>query len=74
MQQIVNNLLLAEIKKWRQANSAVAVIASRNLLDADDTTDITPAMLVAMDAVEAKFAELPVVTVNRGRPWCGFPA
>ncbi|MDR2745309.1 MAG: OmpH family outer membrane protein [Desulfovibrio sp.] len=62
--QIVNDLMLEEVKKWRRANKVGAVIARHNLLDASGARDVTRAVIEAMDAREARFAELPVVTVT----------
>ncbi|MDR2054625.1 MAG: OmpH family outer membrane protein, partial [Desulfovibrio sp.] len=62
--QIVNNLLLEEVKKWRRVNKVEMIIARQNLLDASGARDVTQAVIEAMDAREVQFAELPVVTVN----------
>ncbi|MDR1777418.1 MAG: OmpH family outer membrane protein [Desulfovibrio sp.] len=64
VRQIVHNLLVEEVKKWRQTNKAVAVIALQNLLDASGTHDITMTVMEAMNTKKVKFPDLPVVTVS----------
>ena len=62
--QVVHALMLEEVRKWRRANKVSAVIARQNLLDVSGARDVTRAVIGAMDAREARFAELPVVTVK----------
>lgn len=61
---VVANMMMEEIKAWRQANKADLVIAKQNLLDASDAVDITDAIIQNMDTKTPKFADLPVVSVN----------
>ena len=64
VQNVVNGLLLEEVKAWRKAHKAALVLPRRNVLDADDSLDITAAILKGMDARKAVFPALPVVSVK----------
>ena len=64
VQNVVNKLLLEEVKAWRKAHKAALVLARQNVLDADGTLDITTSVLKAMDAREVSFPALPVVSVK----------
>lgn len=64
VRNVVNTLLLEEVRAWRQAHKAALVLARQNVLDADDTLDITSSVLTAMDARKAVFPALPVVSVK----------
>lgn len=64
VQNVVNGLLLEEVKAWRKAHKAALVLPRQNVLDADDTLDITAAILKGMDARKAVFPALPVVSVK----------
>lgn len=65
VQNVVNTLLLEEVRAWRQAHKAALVLARQNVLDADDTLDITASVLTGMDAREPVFPALPVVSVKQ---------
>ena len=64
VQNVVNGLLLEEVKAWRKAHKAALVLPRRNVLDADASLDITAAILKGMDARKAVFPALPVVSVK----------
>lgn len=64
VQNVVNGLLLEEVKAWRKAHKAALVLPRRNVLDADAGLDITAAILKGMDARKAVFPALPVVSVK----------
>ncbi|WP_241159594.1 OmpH family outer membrane protein [Desulfovibrio sp. ZJ200] len=64
VQNVINKLLLEEVKAWRQAHKAALVLARQNALDADDTLDITSSVLTGMDARKPAFPALPVVSVK----------
>ena len=70
VQNVVNGLLLEEVKAWRKAHKAALVLPRQNVLDADDTLDITASVLKGMDARKAVFPALPVVSVKLpGEKW-----
>ena len=64
VQNVVNGLLLEEVKAWRKAHKTALVLPRQNVLDADDTLDITASVLKGMDARKAIFPALPVVSVK----------
>ena len=64
VQNVVNGLLLEEVKAWRKAHKAALVLPRRNVLDADASLDITTDVLKGMDARKAVFPALPVVSVK----------
>ncbi len=64
VQNVVNDLLLEEVKAWRKAHKAALVLPRRNVLDADAGLDITTDVLKGMDARKAVFPALPVVSVK----------
>ena len=64
VQNVVNGLLLEEVKAWRKAHKTALVLPRQNVLDADDTLDITASVLKGMDARKAVFPALPVVSVK----------
>ena len=64
VQNVVNGLLLEEVKAWREAHKVALVLPRRNVLDADASLDITAAILKGMDARKAVFPALPVVSVK----------
>lgn len=64
VQNVVNGLLLEEVKAWRKAHKAALVLPRRNVLDVDAGLDITAAILKGMDARKAVFPALPVVSVK----------
>lgn len=64
VQNVVNGLLLEEVKAWRKAHKAALVLPRRNVLDADAGLDITTDVLKGMDARKAVFPALPVVSVK----------
>ena len=64
VQNVVNGLLLEEVKAWRKAHKAALVLPRQNVLDADDTLDITASVLKGMDTRKAVFPALPVVSVK----------
>ena len=64
VQNVVNGLLLEEVKAWRKAHKAALVLPRQNVLDADDTLDITASVLKGMDVRKAVFPALPVVSVK----------
>ena len=64
VQNVVNGLLLEEVKAWRKAHKAALVLPRQNVLDADASLDITAAILKGMDARKAVFPALPVVSVK----------
>ena len=64
VQNVVNGLLLEEVKAWRKAHKAALVLPRQNVLDADNTLDITASVLKGMDARKAVFPALPVVSVK----------
>ena len=64
VQNVVNGLLLEEVKVWRKAHKTALVLPRQNVLDADDTLDITASVLKGMDARKAIFPALPVVSVK----------
>ena len=66
VQNVVNGLLLEEVKAWRKAHKAALVLPRRNVLDADASLDITAAILKGMDARKAVFPALPVVNAAPG--------
>ena len=61
---VVANMMMEEIRAWRQANKADLVIAKQNLLDASEAVDITDVIIQNMDTKTPKFADLPKVSVN----------
>lgn len=61
--KVVTDIMVEEIKKWRQGNNALVVMPLQNILDADQSIDITTAIIMAMDRQTPKFAELPVVNI-----------
>lgn len=65
VQNVVNALLLEEVKTWRRAHQAALVLAWQSALDAAENLDITDAVLKGMDAREAVFPALPVISVKQ---------
>lgn len=61
---MVTALMLEEIRAWRAANKAPAVVARHNVLDAAPETDITATIITGMDKRKPAFAALPVVNVT----------
>ena len=64
-QGVVNNLLLEVVREWRKANKGTLVFARQNLLDADESLDITPDVLKVMDTRKVTFPKLPEIAIRR---------
>ena len=62
---VVNNLVLEVIREWRKRHKGLIVVARQNLLDADDSLDITPAIVKDMDARKVKFPQLPEIAISK---------
>ena len=62
---VVNNLVLEVVRDWRKRNKGLVVVARQNLLDADDSLDITPAIVKGMDARKVKFPQLPEIAISK---------
>lgn len=62
--KVVLALMQKKVREWRKSNKCQYVIAKQNLLDADEPTDITAAVIALMDKETPKFAALPQVTVH----------
>ena len=61
---VVSQMMLEEVKAWRKRNKADLILPRQNALDASPGIDITTEIITAMDRKDAKFADLPKVTVN----------
>ena len=61
---IVAALMKEEIRAWREKNKVDMVLAKQDLLDASEKPDITAIIMDNMNKREAKFAELPKVSVK----------
>ncbi len=62
---VVNNLVLEVVREWRKRNKGLVVVARQNLLDADDSLDITQAIVKGMDARKVKFPQLPEIAISK---------
>lgn len=62
---VVNNLVLEIIREWRKNHKGYVVVARQNLLDADESLDITPAIVKGMDARKVKFPQLPEIAISK---------
>ena len=62
---VVNNLVLEVIREWRKRHKGLIVVARQNLLDADDSLDITQAIVKGMDARKVKFPQLPEIAISK---------
>ena len=64
--QVVVNHMLAEAARWRENNKAQMALPRNSLLDTAPGTDITQAIVEAMNLQEPAFATLPTVHVEGG--------
>ena len=62
---VVNNLILEVVREWRKSHKGLVVVARQNLLDADESLDITQAIVKAMDARKVKFPQLPEIAITK---------
>jgi len=60
---VVFRMIQEESARWRLENKAAYVVDRQRLLDADNALDITSEIMLNMNKLEAKFADLPDVSV-----------
>lgn len=61
---VVATIMKEEISAWRAKNKVDMVFAKQDLLDASEKPDITAVIMENMNKREAKFADLPKVSIK----------